>query len=59
MWFQEITPGITDAEFFVAQRPSTLPITSKEQNGLLTMALNLIIEEMVGTDTKVEPTPGE
>ena len=59
MWFQEITPGITDAEFFVAQPPSKLPITSKEQNGLLTMALNLIIEEMVGTDTKVEPTQGE
>ena len=59
MWFQEITPGITDAEFFVAQPPSKLPITSKEQNGLLTMAINLIIEDMVGTDTKVEPTPGE
>ena len=59
MWFQEITPGITDAEFFVAQPPSKLPITSKEQNGLLTMALNLIIEEMVGTDAKVEPTAGE
>ena len=59
MWFQEITPGITDAEFFVAQPPSKLPITSKEQNGLLTMALNLIIEEMIGTDAKVEPTQGE
>ena len=59
MWFQEITPGITDAEFFVAQPPSKLPITSKEQNGLLTMAINLIIEDMVGTDTKVEPTSGE
>ena len=59
MWFQEITPGITDAEFFVAQPPSKLPITSKEQNGLLTMALNLIIEEMIGTDVKVEPTQGE
>ena len=59
MWFQEITPGLSDAEFFVAQPPSKLPITSKEQNGLLTMALNLIIEEMVGTDTKVEPTQGE
>ncbi len=59
MWFQEITPGITDAEFFVAQPPSKLPITSKEQKGLLTMAINLIIEDMVGTDTKVEPTSGE
>nr|DAM13202.1 MAG TPA: tail tube protein [Bacteriophage sp.] len=59
MWFQEITPGITDAEFFVAQPPSKLPITSKEQNGLLTMAINLIIEDMVGTDTAVTPTSGE
>ena len=59
MWFQEITPGISDAEFFVAQPPSKLPITSKEQNSLLTMAINLIIEDMVGTDTKVEPTSGE
>lgn len=59
MWFQEITPGITDAEFFVAQPPSKLPIASKEQNGLLTMAINLIIEDMVGTDTAVTPTSGE
>ena len=59
MWFQEITPGITDAEFFVAQPPSKLPITSKEQNGLLTMAINLIIEDMIGTDTAVAPTSGE
>lgn len=59
MWFQEITPGITDAEFFVAQPPSKLPITGKEQNSLLTMAINLIIEDMVGTDTAVIPTSGE
>ena len=59
MWFQEITPGITDAEFFVAQPPSKLPITGKEQNSLLTMAINLIIEDMVGTDTAVTPTSGE
>ena len=59
MWFQEITPGITDAEFFVAQPPSKLPITAKQQNSLLTMTMNLIIEEMIGTDTVVEPTQGE
>lgn len=59
MWFQEITPGITDAEFFVAQPPSKLPITAKQQNSLLTMTMNLIIEEMIGTDTAVEPTQGE
>lgn len=59
MWFQEITPGIDDAEFFVAQPPSKLPITGKEQNSLQTMAINLILEDMVGTDTAVTPTSGE
>lgn len=59
MWFQEITPTLDDAEFFVAQPPSTLPISGKTQNSLLTMEIPLVLEEMVGTDTKVEPTPGE
>ncbi len=59
MWFQEITPGLTDAEFFVAQPPSILPISGKSQNELLTMDINLIIEEMIGTSAKVEPTTGE
>ena len=59
MWFQEITPGLSDAEFFVAQPPSILPISGKSQNELLTMEINLIIEEMIGTSAKVEPTPGE
>ena len=59
MWFQEITPGLSDAEFFVAQPPSILPISGKSQNTLLTMEIPLVLEEMKGTDTKVEPTPGE
>lgn len=59
MWFQTITPGFEKAEFVVAQPPSILPISSKEQNSLLTMTVNLIVEEMVGTDTKVVPTSGE
>lgn len=56
MWFQTITPGFDEAEFVVAQPPSTLPISSKEQNSLLTMAINLIIEEMVGSSAIVNPT---
>ncbi len=59
MWFQEITPGLSDAEFIVAQPPSTLPISGKSQNELLTMEINLIVEEMVGVSAKVEPTSGE
>ena len=59
MWFQEVTPGLSDAEFFVAQPPSILPISGKSQNSLLTMEIPLVLEEMKGTDTKVEPTQGE
>ena len=59
MWFQEITPGLSDAEFFVAQPPSILPISGKSQNSLLTMEIPLVLEEMIGTSAKVEPTPGE
>lgn len=60
MWFQEITPGIKDAEFVVASPPSKLPITAKEQNSLSTMVINLTIEEFIGTETAVEMTePGE
>ena len=55
MWFQEITPGITDAEFFVAQPPSKLPITSKEQNGLLTMEIPLVVDEMMDDAAVIEP----
>ena len=59
MWFQEITPGLSDAEFFVAQPPSILSISGKSQNTLLTMEIPLVLEEMIGTSAKVEPTPGE
>lgn len=59
MWFQEITPGLSDAEFFVAQPPSILPIAGKSQNSLLTMEIPLVLEEMIGTSAKVEPTSGE
>lgn len=59
MWFQTITPGFTKAEFVVAQPPSKLPISSKQQNSVLIMTINLIVQEMIGSDTKVEPTSGE
>lgn len=59
MWFETITPGFTKAEFIKAQPPSVLPVASKGQNELLTVEINLVLEELVGFDTKVEFTPGE
>jgi hypothetical protein len=59
MWFETITPGFTKAEFIKAQPPSVLPVASKGQNELLTVEINLILEDLVGFDTKVDFTPGE
>ena len=59
MWFETITPGFTKAEFIKAQPPSVLPVASKGQNELLTVEINLILEDLVGFDTKVAFTPGE
>ena len=59
MWFQEITPGLDEAEFYVASPPTKIPKSGKEGNSLATMAMNLIIDVLIGSDTKVEPTAGE
>lgn len=59
MWFETITPGFTKAEFIKAQPPSVLPVASKGQNELLTVEINLILEDLVGFDTKVAFTQGE
>lgn len=59
MWFETIIKGFTKAEFIKAQPPSVLPIASQGQNELLTVEINLVLEDLVGFDTKVEFTPGE
>lgn len=56
VWFQEITEGLTKAEFIVASPPARIPKTAKEQNGLLTMQMNCITEELKGEDAAVTPT---
>ena len=56
VWFQEITEGLTNAEFIVASPPARIPKTAKEQNGLLTMQMNCITDELKGEDTAVTPT---
>lgn len=59
MWFQTITPGFLDAEFVVAAPPRAIPISGKSQNSLQTMVMNLVIKDFIGTDAKVDFTPGE
>ena len=53
MWFEIIIPGFDEAFFVVAQPPSVIPQPEIGQNELLTVEMNLTIEEYVGMDTAV------
>ena len=53
MWWEIIVPGMTKAAFFKAQPPTALPIPSLDQNAALVNTMNLVAEDLVGWDTKV------
>ena len=59
MWFETIIPGIEKSFFVVAQPPEQIPQPEIGQNELLTIEMNLTIEEYKGMDTSVALTPGE
>ena len=59
MWFETIIPGIAKSFFVIAQPPEEIPQPEIGQNELLTVEMNLTIEEYKGLDTSVEFTPGE
>ena len=53
MWFETIIPGFTESFFVVAQPPTAIPQPELSQNALLTIEMNLTIEEYKGMDTSV------
>lgn len=59
MWFETIVPDITKGFFVIAQPPDTIPQPEIGQNELLTVEMNLTIEEYKGADEKVSFTPGK
>lgn len=59
MWFETVIPGITKGFFVVAQPPKQIPEPEVAQNELLTVEMNLTIEDYKGLDTKVALTSGE
>ena len=59
MWFETIIPGVTSSFFVIAQPPEEIPQPEIGQNELLTVEMNLTIEEYKGLDTSVEFTQGE
>ena len=58
MWFETIIPGITKGFWVVAHPPEIIPQPTFAPNGLLTVEMNLTIEEYKGLDTKVELSAG-
>lgn len=59
MWFETIVPDITKGFFVIAQPPDAIPQPEIGQNELLTVEMNLTIEEYKGADTKIAFTQGE
>ena len=53
MWFETIIPGFTKSFFVVAQPPTAIPAPEIAQNELLTIEMNLTIEEYKGMETSV------
>lgn len=59
MWFETIIPGFDESFFVVAQPPTAIPQPELDQNNLMTVDMNLIIEEYKGMDATVAFTEGE
>lgn len=53
MWFETIIPGFDEAFFVVAQPPTAIPQPEFGQNELLTVEINLTVEEFRQMEAKV------
>lgn len=58
MWFETIIPGFDEAFFVIAQPPTAIPQPEIGQNELLTVEMNLTIEDFKGMESKVPFTAG-
>lgn len=59
MWFETIVPGFDESFFVVAQPPTAIPQPEIAQNELLTVEMNLTIEEYIGMESTVNFAQGE
>lgn len=57
-WFEVYHPNLTKAWFIAAAVPAKLPLSSIDQNGLLTMEISLVVKFYHGLDTKVSASSG-
>ena len=44
-WFEIINPDLTKADFIRVGLPTKLPVPGRDQNGLETMTLNLVVKD--------------
>lgn len=58
-WYEEYFPALKKAFFTKIEPPAKIPKPSVEQNGLLTVAMSLTINEYIGADTAIKPTDAE
>ena len=58
-WFQVVVPNLTKSFFVVGQPGSKIPLPAMAQNELLTGSISISIDQYIGLDTKVEPTPAD
>lgn len=56
MWYEEYYPALQKAFFTKIEPPTIIPKPARDQNGLLTVAMTLTINEYVGPDTAIKPT---
>ena len=59
MWFETVIPGFDESFFIVAQPPTAIPQPELDQNNLLTIDMNLTIDDYKGMETTVTLTSGE
>lgn len=59
MWFETVIPGFDESFFIVAQPPTAIPQPELDQNNLLTIDMNLTIDDYKGMETTVTLTTGE
>lgn len=59
MWFETVIPGFDESFFIVAQPPTAIPQPELDQNNLLTIDMNLTIDDYKGMETTVALTTGE
>ena len=53
MWYEEYYPALKKAFFTKSSPPSIIPKPAREQNGLLTVSMNMTINEYVGAIHKL------